>query len=457
MARRSVDRGTFLANLRHSGLLDGPQWAAVAASLPETPRGRVIARALVERGLLTRFQAEQLLAGRPGGFFLGPYRILDQLGQGGMGRVYKAEHRALKRIVALKALAPSVLKSERAEELFLREVRAVARLVHPNIVTAFDADRAANGRYYLVLEYVNGPNLDHLVRDGGALPVGQACAFVCQAARGLQHAHDRGLLHRDVKPANLLLQRSGSGPDARAVVKISDFGLARLHEPRAGPNDTAGTIMTKDNAVIGTPDYLSPEQARDVHRADVRSDLYGLGCTLYFLLTGEVPFPGGGTLQKLLRHGTEEPVPVEEIRLDVPHAVAAVVRRLMAKKPEDRFQTAAEVMAALEPFAVDGPGPWAAEEPVDPFDDPLATPVAGAMEAPAHAGIGATASDAQALIGTLPFAPAGGPALLVRAGSPGRRADVRSHWRRRVALFWALGIVGALLASGAALGLLLAP
>jgi serine/threonine-protein kinase len=457
MARPSVDRQTFLANLRHSGLLTAAQWAGVADALPDTPRGRVVARALVERGLLTRFQAEQLLAGRTGGFFIGPYRVLDQLGQGGMGRVYKAEHRTLKRVVALKALAPSVLKSDRAEDLFLREVRAVARLVHPNIVTAFDADRAANGRYYLVLEYVDGPNLDQLVRDRGPLSVGQACAFVRQVARGLQHAHERGLLHRDVKPANLLLQRSGGGRDAPCVVKISDFGLARLHEPEAGAEDTAGTILTKDNAVVGTPDYLSPEQARDVHQADARSDLYGLGCTFYFLLTGQVPYPGGGTLQKLLRHGTEEPVPVEEIRLDVPHAVAAVVRRLMAKKPADRFQTAAEVIAALEPFAVDGPAPWGAEEPVDPFDDPLATPVAGAAAAPAGADAGATAGEAQALIGTLPFAPAVGPAALVRAGSPVRPADARGYRRPQFALLWALAIVGGLLASGAALGLLLAP
>jgi serine/threonine-protein kinase len=451
MATRSVDRRTFLANLRQSGLLRAEQWSAVKGLLPEATRGRVVARELVARGLLTKFQAEQLLAGRTGGFFLGPYRILDQLGQGGMGRVYKAEHRALKRVVALKALAPSVLRSDRAQELFLREVRAVAQLVHPNIVTAFDADRAANGRYYLVLEYVNGPNLDQLVRDGGPLDVGQACEYVRQVALGLQHAHERGMVHRDIKPANLLLQRTGDGRAAHGVVKISDFGLARLNE-RDGAGGTGGTILTKQNTVLGTPDYLAPEQARDLHAADIRSDLYSLGCTFYYLLTGSVPFPGGPALQKLLRHSTEEPVPVEQLRPDVPPAVAAVVRRLMAKKPADRFPVPAAVASVLAPFAVDDPGTLPAEAPAHPFEDPLATPLV--EDAAPRSGTDVTAGEVQALVGTVPLdLPL--PEVLAGALAPVRPAEAVPSRRWRVALLWALGIVVGVAASGATLGLLL--
>jgi serine/threonine protein kinase len=455
MATPSVDRRTFLANLRHSGLLNADQWPVVAKSLPKTTRGRVVARDLVARGLLTKFQAEQLLAGRTGGFFLGPYRIVEQLGEGGMGRVYKAEHRAFGRIVALKALAPSVLKSDRALELFLREVRAIAQLVHPNIVTAFDADRAANGRYYLVLEYVNGPNLDQLVREGGPLPVGQACAYVRQAALGLQHAHERGLVHRDIKPSNLLLQRTGTGGEVHGVVKVSDFGLARLGEGDGDADEVGGTIVTKQNTVMGTPDYLSPEQARDLHLADIRSDLYSLGGTLYFLLTGEVPFPGGTPLQKLLRHSTEETVPVERLRPDVPPAVAAIVRRLMAKKPAARFQVPAEVASALAPFAVDSPGAWPAEGSALPFVDPLATPLADATGSWRGGGMDVTASVPQALVGTVPLVPTLAE-LHDDAGSTLRRTDALAPRRRGLALLWAFGIVAGLAASGVALALLLA-
>jgi serine/threonine-protein kinase len=455
MAVPSVTRQTFLANLRQSGLLSAEQLEAAAQTQPEITRGRLVARTLVAQGVLTKFQAEQLLAGRTSGFFLGPYRILDQLGQGGMGRVYKAQHRTLGRIVALKALAPCTLKSTRAQDLFLREVRAIAQVVHPNIVTAFDADRAANGRYYLVMEYVNGPNLDQLVREQGPLAVGQACAFLRQVALGLQHAHERGLIHRDIKPANLLLQPAGNGGQTAGLVKISDFGLARLGEPTDVPENSPGTILLKQNRVLGTPDYLSPEQARDLHGTDIRADLYSLGCTFYFLLTGQVPFPGGSTLEKLIRHGTEEPVPVERLRPDVPPAVASIVRRLMAKKPEDRFQTAAEVAAAVTPFAADNPGTWSRGEPGGPFADPLPTPDAGAGPiSDAGLDLSATAGEAQALVGTLPLAPAVTPHPLRAALSSVRLADaLRARQRRRAALLWALGIVGAVAATAATLAL----
>jgi serine/threonine protein kinase len=202
-----------------------------------------------------------------------------------------------------------------------------------------------------VLEYIDGPNLAALVRDQGSLSVGQACEFARQAALGLQHAHALGMVHRDVKPSNLLVQPPVGGTLAQgAVVKVTDFGLARLSEEAEGPPDD-DSIHPVETVVMGTPDYLSPEQGRDLEAADIRSDLYSLGCTLYYLLTGEVPFPGGTPLEKLTRHATIDPEPVEQLRPVVPPGVANLVRRLMSKLPEDRPQSPAELAEALEPFA----------------------------------------------------------------------------------------------------------
>jgi serine/threonine-protein kinase len=359
-AQHSIDRQTFLTHLRDSGLVSEERLAEAVKDLPDTNRGRLVARALVEAGLLTRFQAERLLAGRTAGFLLGQYRILDQLGRGGMGRVFKAEHLTMQRTVALKVLAPGLLETDRAHELFLREVRAAAQLVHPNIVTAYDANEV-DGRFFLVLEYVDGPNLDQLVRKQGPLSVGLACDYIRQSANGLQCAHAVGMVHRDIKPANILVQLRGLNDETPGLVKVSDFGLARLQTPGTATNAShnAGTILTRDNTVMGTPDYLSPEQARSLHKTDIRSDVYSLGCTFYYLLTGQVPFPDGNSLEKLIRHSTEAPRPISEFRKDVPEQVQAVVGKMMAKHPRDRYQTPAEVAAALEPFAVSGPIPWA--------------------------------------------------------------------------------------------------
>jgi serine/threonine-protein kinase len=367
MIPTQMDRKTFLANLRRSGLISPEEYRELKPRLPDSQRGRVLARALVEWGKLTKFQAELLLAGCTNGFILGQYRILEQLGQGGMGRVFKAMHQTMNRVVAVKVLAPHLVKTEKAQRLFQREVRAAARLIHPNIVTAYDANQLGD-RHYLVMEYVDGPNLEQLVRERGPLPVGQACDLMHQIAHGLQHAFEMGMVHRDIKPANLLVQPTGLDGRGPCVAKILDFGLARLHDGEG--EATQATIVTRPNVVMGTPDFLSPEQARSLHKVDIRSDLYSLGCTFYYLLTGKVPFPGGNSLEKLLRQSTEEPIPLEQLRLDVHAGVVQVVRRLMAKDPAARFPTPAELDAALAPFAVPGPLHGTAAAKASPFDLP---------------------------------------------------------------------------------------
>jgi serine/threonine-protein kinase len=373
MPATTMDRKTFLATLLKSGLVPPELLAPALNELPESDRGRVLARGLVERGLLTRFQAELILAGRTDGFVLGQYRILDEIGRGGMGRVFKAEHQTMNRVVALKVLASSLTRTPRAQQLFQREVRAAAKLIHPNIVTAYDANEV-DGRHYLVMEYVDGPNLQQLVKERGPLPIAQACDIVRQVAIGLQYAADTGLIHRDIKPSNLLVQRPGTPAGRGGVVKILDFGLARLTETGdAVPGDDS--LSNGNGPVLGTPDYLSPEQARNSREVDIRSDLYSLGCTFYFLLTGEAPFPGGNAIEKLLRHTTEDPVPVEALRLDVPPAAVAVLRKLMAKDPAQRFQTPAEVAALLTSLSSGNAANWLT---IDPSAAPQVLPSSGA-------------------------------------------------------------------------------
>jgi hypothetical protein len=269
------------------------------------------------------------------------YRIQDVLGSGGMGTVYRAEHRLMGRPVALKVIHTHLLTHPGAVERFRQEVRAAARLAHPNIVTAYDAGETG-GACFLVMEYVEGETLENVLARRGPLPVAEACGFARQAALGLRHAHEKGLVHRDLKPGNLLVTPQGQ-------VKILDFGLARLR-----PELQIDRGLTPAGAVVGTPTYLAPEQARDPGAADARADLYSLGCTLYHLLAGRPPFAEGTALQQLLAHQDRAPRPVTEYRPDVPEGLARLVERLLAKDPRRRCQTAAEVVEALAPFADPG-------------------------------------------------------------------------------------------------------
>jgi eukaryotic-like serine/threonine-protein kinase len=356
MPAQHVDRETFLARLRESCLLTPDEMTKAYELATETDRGRALARLLVERGLLTRFQAEMIIRGRTDGFILGQYRILDQLGRGGMGRVFKAEHQTMNRLVALKVLAANLMKTERAQKLFQREVRAAARLVHPNIVTAYDANQIGD-HHYLVMEFVDGPNLHELVKKRGPMPIAQACEFIRQAALGLQYAHEMGMVHRDIKPANLLVQRAAG---KQCVIKILDFGLARLQEPSSEVSPLHDSLPAAEQQVVGTPDYLSPEQARNLHSVDIRSDLYSLGCTFYYLLTASVPFPGGTALEKLVRHGSDPAPNPSQLRSDIPAEISDIVARLMAKEPEERFQTPLELATVLAPFSALGSGTYPA-------------------------------------------------------------------------------------------------
>jgi hypothetical protein len=265
------------------------------------------------------------------------YRVLDLLGTGGMGAVYKAEHRLMERTVALKIIHQHLVERADAVERFRQEVKAAARLSHPNIVSAFDAEQAGD-LHFLVMEYVEGTSLDRMVRTRGPLSVPLACHIARQVALGLQHAHERHMVHRDIKPANILLTPAGQ-------VKVLDFGLARFLR------ENEGGSLTAPGTVLGTPDYLAPEQAFDARKADIRADIYSLGCTLYFLLAGRPPFPEGSALQKLMAHQQRRPSPLDELRQDVPSELAQILERLMAKDPSERYQTPAEVVGALAPFA----------------------------------------------------------------------------------------------------------
>jgi serine/threonine protein kinase len=329
----------FVEAVRGSGLLPAGELAALAeaAAKPDADAEALVGD-LVKRGYLTAYQVRRLWKGQGSELFLNQYVLLDRLGEGGMGEVYRARHTTLGREVALKVMRKEKLAKPQSVKRFHREIRAVATLAHENVVMAYDADQSGDVHFF-AMEFVDGTTLERLVEEKGPLPVAEACEYVRQAALGLQHAFEKGLVHRDVKPANLLVDKNG-------VVKISDLGLVLIEDPETGE---AASRLTKEGLTVGTPDFVAPEQARNPRAADVRADIYALGCTLYYLLQGEPPFPGGTPTEKMLRHARET-VPAPS-RADVPPGVKAVVATMTARKPEQRFQTPAAVATALEPFA----------------------------------------------------------------------------------------------------------
>jgi formylglycine-generating enzyme required for sulfatase activity/serine/threonine protein kinase len=331
----------FIQDVTRSGLMSAGEMATFQQRLPPARRPRdaeALARELVAAHKLTRYQAAAVAQGQAKKLFFDQYVILDKLGQGGMGMVLKAEHRKMKRRVAIKVISPTAVKSPEAVRRFYREVEAAAQLSHPNIVAAYDANEHS-GTHYLVMEYVEGRDLAAIVKEHGPLPVRQAVECVVQAARGLQYAHEQGIIHRDIKPGNLLLDKKG-------VVKILDMGLARMDQ--AAREEVGGERLTESGQIMGTGEYMAPEQALDTHRADARSDIYSLGCTLYRLLTGKPPYQGETFTQLFVAH-REAPIPsLVAKRSDVPAALDAVFQRMIAKLPDERQQTMSQVIAELE-------------------------------------------------------------------------------------------------------------
>ncbi len=321
------------------GILDAGAISELGLTGPDSSG---LARSLVQSGALTAYQACAIQQGKARGLLIGRYLILEKLGEGGMGVVFKARHCKLGRVVALKILPPSFARSPELVLRFRREAQAAARLDHPNVVSVFDADED-RGVYFLAMDYIEGHDLDHLIREHGPLTVGQALDCVSQAARGLEAAHAQGIIHRDIKPGNLML-------DVLGIIRILDLGLARLVGSSSpfGTGQAADANLTRTGVYIGTVDFTAPEQAEDSSKADHRADIYSLGCSLYFLLTGRPPFEGATPLQRIMAHYDRPPPALRATRPLIPESLDAAYLAMMAKHPDDRPRSMAEVLALLE-------------------------------------------------------------------------------------------------------------
>ncbi len=329
--------------VKKSGLVDVSRLDAALSRLDVSASdSAIVGTHLVDEGLITDWQNVNLMAGRHRGFFLGKYKVLEQLGAGGMGSVFRAEHVLMGHQVAIKVLSRRRLSQPTAVERFYREARAVARLNHPNVVRAFDVGQETD-THYLVMEYVPGITIQNLVKDHGPLDLYHAADYARQAAQGLDHAHRANLIHRDVKPANLLLDPAG-------VVKVLDLGLALARD-----TSVSSLTIEHDEKVMGTVDYLPPEQAINSHAVDARGDIYALGCTLYYMLAGRAPFPSGTLTERLLSHQSAPPPDIRAFRSDLPARLWAICQKMLAKLPQQRFQSSQEVVDALgEWLAVEG-------------------------------------------------------------------------------------------------------
>lgn len=354
----------FRNRIINSGVMSELEVGAELAAQPTTEdsiTAESCARLLVQKGTLTAWQAKQLYRGKLKSLVLGNYLLLDKLGQGGMGMVFKAEHRIMQRIVALKTLSPEITKSAKLLARFRREVQVAAKLEHPNIVTAYDA--AHEGEiHYLVMQYVAGEDLASLVRSQGVVSLDVAVNYVIQAAKGLQYAHEQGVIHRDIKPSNLLV-------DAAGMVRVLDMGLARIESIEEKSSD-----LTASGVVMGTIDYMSPEQAENTRQADARSDIYSLGCTLYFLLTGRPTFQAESVVQRILAHRDAD---IPRLSGNVEKAspeLDGIFQKFVAKSPSERYQSMTEVIDALSALNLDQPSSQGKQSSHDEnFDDFLFT------------------------------------------------------------------------------------
>jgi hypothetical protein len=419
----------LLPVIRVSGVLSDRQLAEIKAKIlkGDYPLDSVeLAEALVREKILTPFQARRFLSNRAHGLVVGRYVILDRIGSGSMGRVYKAHHAMMDRTVALKIIAPEIASNERVVARFQREMRLVGRLDHPNVVRAFDADQI-HKVLYIVMEFVAGRSLADLIKKN-PIPAVEMVEYAFQAALGLAHAHEQGIVHRDIKPSNILLT------DDRKI-KLLDLGLGVLMEA-----DSAATFATADGIAVGTVDYMSPEQAcgREV---DGRSDLYGLGCSMYHLMTAKLPFPGSSPIERLGKRISGRHVPITDFLPNLPPNLVKVIDRLLAHKPHERYPTAADAADALErllrPKARPAP---AAAPPASPAPAAVAVDAKQALEAKPQPAI----SDGPMLVKVRPTYP--------RWFEPAARL---AEQRPRAALISLVLGLAILFAAGLVLGLLI--
>jgi serine/threonine protein kinase len=394
----------FLEALKGAVSLSAEDLARATQAASSAGDPRALGQALVGLGILTDYQADTITQGKHRELRLGNYLVIGRLGAGGMGTVYKARHRRMNRLVALKVLLGNLGQDATFVQRFQREVETIARLNHPHIVMAFDAD-VDEGRHFLVMEFVEGQDLASLVAAQGPLPFASAVDAVLHAARGLAYAHSQGIIHRDIKPANLLR-------DAAGVVKVTDLGLARLNNPPNDPNaPTVGGSITQVGGIVGTIDYMPPEQAMDATSIDHRADVYSLGATLHFLLLGRPPYQGSTLMATLLKH-RDAPVPsLVEALPGVPVALDAVFRKMLAKNPADRYQAMADVVSDLERINV------------GPIDQTLVLPASGLKPSPPPS--------LESLIALPAEAPPPGPSILLVEPSRTQAAIIRRYLKER--------------------------
>lgn len=335
----------FVASALASGLLTAAEieeatsmLRAASGEAELAPSDEQLSAQLVEMGKINRWQASQLLTGRTK-FTLGAYQIVDSLGKGGMGHVFLAEHSIMGRVVAVKVL-PRSKSTPEAIANFNREVRTQAQLDHENLVRAHDAGHEGNV-HFLVTEFVPGTDLRKLVRSKGPLDMQPAAMIITQAAKGLDYAHRRGLVHRDIKPGNILVTPEGK-------TKVSDLGLAAYFEEEEAPEPE---LESMKNKIVGTADYIAPEQFLNPGTSSVQSDMYALGCTMYYAVTGKVPFPGGSWKEKRAAHVSKRPIDPRRLNPNLTNEFCAVVAQLMAKDPKQRPQSAQDVIRLLSPWA----------------------------------------------------------------------------------------------------------
>jgi serine/threonine protein kinase len=348
---RPISAEEFLRNVLRSGLLDRDDLQSSLRGVPRDQRddAPALAEYLVRNGRLTRFQASKLLRGISQGMIIGPFRVLAPLGQGGMGKVFLVRDTRNDQLIALKILPPRLARTEeRMMARFRREMQMSQRVAHPNLAWTYEVGEV-RGVPYIAMEYIPGKTLSRLVIDEGPLKHSRAARLLAEVASGLEHAHNQGLVHRDLKPSNILIT-------PRDHAKVLDLGLALIHGEQV--SDT--TVVGGQGYIVGTMDYIAPEQTLDASRVDRRSDIYSLGCTLYYAISGQTPFPGGTGKEKIQRHRRAEPTPLAQLAPGTPPGFIAYIERMMDKKPENRPQTSREVEITLRG--------WSTTEADQPFD-----------------------------------------------------------------------------------------